>query len=1031
MEGEKPRAQKRRTREETPGDSSSSSEPKAKSQTWNGPNPGNYLCPICFEVFKEAVVTKCGHSFCQECLVDTLEHTSSKCPKCYQVINSATEVSPNFALNALAEQVLNWQKSGLATLLSSAQARSSHEAAGASSTPSGSLLLPVHGLPQCVDYLSQANLSGKDLEDLSGWLGQHKRAVAEREACSKVILLTEFLNVLKKEKQEALAKAKQDLDMVHSDLESTLKHAHRLGVDPEVSSDSALRKESPLSARMQSMHQHYPNLVDCYFETRRSVASEPLGDSPRPNPGGLNQFSTSLSKFTKYSGIRVMANLNYTSDMYSNASIVSSIEFDKDAEFFAIAGVTKRIKVYDYNDVIRDMVDIHYPRAEMISHSKISCVSWNSFHKNQLLSSDYDGTVTLWDARTTQKTKSYVEHEKRCWSVDFNSVDTKLFASASDDARVKLWSTSVNHSIASLEAKANVCSVKFNPTSCFHVAFGSADHCVHYFDLRNLKSPLTVFHGHKKAVSYVRFLNATELLSASTDSQLKLWDVEKKTCIQSYQGHINEKNFVGLTSDEDYFAGGSENNSFFLFYKGLSKPLFSFKFDAARTLFGRNDQYLDESNEFVSALCWRKGTDNIIGANSQGCVKIYRLGNKPEAEEKTSFHLVKTLDDRGRVGSCGPGSVIKMSTMESGTTMACLDDIEAHAHKVLPRNALDYYRSGADQMQTLHDNQKAFQRFRIAPKMLVDVSRRDLSNSVLGRSVNFPIGIAPTAMQRMAHPEGECASARAAQEMGTIFILSTIATSSIEEVAQAAPRARKWFQLYIYKDREVTKDLVLRAEKAGYEALVLTVDAPFFGRRLADIRNKFQLPAHLNMANFVGLGDLATKAGTSGGGSGINNYVASLFDQTLSWKDVAWLKSFSKLPIILKGILRPDDALTGLKYGASAIIVSNHGARQLDGVLATIDVLSSIKAVVGNRCELYLDGGVRLGTDVLKALALGAKMVFLGRPVIWGLAYDGQKGVKKTLSLIRDELDSAMALSGCPSVSNVDRDLVILPKSLL
>lgn len=614
--------------------SASASARKLMMTNGGGSSPGNYLCPICFEVFKEAVVTKCGHSFCQDCLIETLEHTSSKCPKCFQVINSATEVTPNFALNALAEQVVNWQKSGLATLLTTAaQNRAASglgglasTAASPSSSSSSSLaLLPVHGLPQCVDYLNHANLSGKDIADLQTWLSQQSKAVAEREVTSKVVLLKEFLELLKKEKHEALTKAQRDLDMVARDLETTLEQAQSLGVDPKAWTDSSVRRESPSSAQLLSMHQHYPNLVDCYFETRGCKSREPLADARSTSPAGLDQFSTSLSKFTKYSGIRVMANLNYTSDIYSNASIVSSIEFDKDAEFFAIAGVTKRIKVYDYNDVIRDMVDIHYPRTEMVSHSKISCVSWNSFHKNQLLSSDYDGTVILWDARTTQKTKAYMEHEKRCWSVDFNAVDTKLFASASDDARVKLWSTSVNHSIASLEAKANVCSVKFNPTSCFHLAFGSADHCVNYYDLRNLKSPLVIFHGHRKAVSYVRFLSANELLSASTDSQMKLWNVDSKNCIQSYQGHINEKNFVGLTSNEDYFACGSENNSFFLFYKGLSKPLFSFKFDAARTLFGRNDQFVDESNEFVSALCWRNGSDNIIGANSQGCVKIFEL----------------------------------------------------------------------------------------------------------------------------------------------------------------------------------------------------------------------------------------------------------------------------------------------------------------------------------------------------------------------------------------------------------------------
>ena len=200
--------------------------------------------------------------------------------------------------------------------------------------------------------------------------------------------------------------------------------------------------------------------------------------------------------------------------MFNNSSIVSSIEFDKDQEFFAIAGVTKRIKIYDYNVVLKDMVDIHYPSTEMVCSSKISCISWSSFHKSTLASSDYEGTVIVWDSATNTKSTVWQEHEKRCWSVDFNLVDTKLIASGSDDARVKLWSTNMSHSVASLEAKANVCCVKFNPrwavsgeniilqkknfisfqfSSCYHLAFGSADHCVHYYDLRSTKQPLNVF----------------------------------------------------------------------------------------------------------------------------------------------------------------------------------------------------------------------------------------------------------------------------------------------------------------------------------------------------------------------------------------------------------------------------------------------------------------------------------------------------------------------------------------------------------
>ncbi len=231
--------------------------------------------------------------------------------------------------------------------------------------------------------------------------------------------------------------------------------------------------------------------------------------------------------------------------------------------------------------------------------------------------------------------RTFQEHEKRCWSVDFNLVNTKLLASGSDDTKVKLWSTDIAHSVASLEAKANVCCVKFNPTSCYHLAFGSADHCVHYYDLRNTKKPLNVFRGHKKAVSYVKFLNNGDLVSASTDSQLKLWNVNSTNsshCTRSFTGHINEKNFVGLATDGDYVTCGSENNSLYIYYKGLSKPLFNFKFDTvARSLLDRtadrriNGMADDDTNEFVSAVCWRQGSPIVVAANSQGTIKVLEL----------------------------------------------------------------------------------------------------------------------------------------------------------------------------------------------------------------------------------------------------------------------------------------------------------------------------------------------------------------------------------------------------------------------
>jgi (S)-2-hydroxy-acid oxidase len=252
------------------------------------------------------------------------------------------------------------------------------------------------------------------------------------------------------------------------------------------------------------------------------------------------------------------------------------------------------------------------------------------------------------------------------------------------------------------------------------------------------------------------------------------------------------------------------------------------------------------------------------------------------------------------------------------------------------------------------------------------------------------------------------------------MILSTISTSSIEEVARAAPKLTKWFQLYIYKDRSVTKSLVKRAENAGFKGLVVTVDTPFFGTRIADSRNNFNLPPHLTLANFDS--DKAIMTNKDSEKSGLNEYANSLFDASLTWKDIQWLSGITTLPIIVKGILTQEDALEAVKHGVKGIIVSNHGARQLDHVPATIEVLKEIVDAVNDlddRVEVYVDGGFRTGTDILKAIALGARGVFVGRPIVYGIAVNGQEGVQNVIEILRKEFDQAVALSGCSSLKDV------------
>ncbi|OQR86122.1 peroxisomal (S)-2-hydroxy-acid oxidase [Achlya hypogyna] len=348
-----------------------------------------------------------------------------------------------------------------------------------------------------------------------------------------------------------------------------------------------------------------------------------------------------------------------------------------------------------------------------------------------------------------------------------------------------------------------------------------------------------------------------------------------------------------------------------------------------------------------------------------------------------------------------------------------VDEFEAYARTYLPKKTLDYYVSGADDMVTLKENRAAFTRLKLMPRVLRDVRHIDTATTLLGQPVATPVCIAPSAMQRMAHPDGELASSAAAAAQKTCFVLSTISTTSIEDVAASNGAGLRWYQLYIFKDRELTRDLVVRAEKAGYKALVLTVDTPILGSREADLRNGFALPRHLTMANFTG-GKHAHRVNEVG----LSQYTKELFDLNITWDDVAWLKSITSLPIVVKGVLTPEDAVLACDVGCQGILVSNHGARQLDTVPATIEALPAIVQAVAGRAEVYLDGGVRRGTDAFKALALGARAVFLGRPTLWGLAHSGQQGVEDVLKMVTSELAHAMMFSATTSIAEIGPNYV-------
>jgi 4-hydroxymandelate oxidase len=335
--------------------------------------------------------------------------------------------------------------------------------------------------------------------------------------------------------------------------------------------------------------------------------------------------------------------------------------------------------------------------------------------------------------------------------------------------------------------------------------------------------------------------------------------------------------------------------------------------------------------------------------------------------------------------------------------------------------AFDYYASGAMDEITVKANHRAYDDIFLRYRVLAGVGTRDTSTTVLGHQMTMPVLVAPSAFHGLAHPLGERATARGAAAAGVVFVMSTLSNTRMEDVAQGRT-VPQWFQLYVYKDRGVTRSLVQRAEAAGFSALELTVDAPVLGQREADVRNHFHLPDGLTLANLLApaFGEVPDVAGHSG----LAAYFARLQDDNLTWRDVEWLRSITKLPVLVKGVARGDDAKHAIESGAAGVIVSNHGGRQLDTARPTIRALPEVVEAVAGRVEVLIDGGIRRGTDVLKALALGARAVQVGRPVLWALAVDGEAGVHHVLELLRTEFDLAMALCGCRNVGEITRDLI-------
>ncbi|MBF9131533.1 alpha-hydroxy-acid oxidizing protein [Plantactinospora sp. S1510] len=354
--------------------------------------------------------------------------------------------------------------------------------------------------------------------------------------------------------------------------------------------------------------------------------------------------------------------------------------------------------------------------------------------------------------------------------------------------------------------------------------------------------------------------------------------------------------------------------------------------------------------------------------------------------------------------------------MNRSAEPATAADFEQGAAAILSAEVWDFIAGGSGAETTIAANRTALDSVFLVPRMLRDVSTCSTRSTLLGRPVEMPVAAAPVAYQRLVHPDGELATARATAAAGVPFVAATLSSVPIEQITAAGGRV--WFQLYWLRDESATLDLVRRAEDAGCEAIMLTVDVPWMGRRLRDIRNGFALPAHVRAANIVTTSAAHERTGQ---GSAVAAHTSQEFSPALTWSALDRLRQHTRLPLVVKGLLAPEDGAQAVQHGVDAIVVSNHGGRQLDGAVASIDALPEIVDAVHGRCEVLLDSGVRSGTDVLRALALGASGVLLGRPLIWGLAVGGEPGATRVLELLRAELRDAMGLAACENVAAARR----------
>ncbi|KAK4491916.1 hypothetical protein RD792_002698 [Penstemon davidsonii] len=626
------------------------------------------LCPICMQIIKDAFLTACGHSFCYMCIVRHLQNKSD-CPCCSHFL-TPNHLYPNFLLNKLLMKTSAHQLAKTATPLE--QLRKALEQGYEVSVKELESFLSIVAEKKSKMEQQEAEMNLKIMHDFLHIL-KKKKLDELNEIQADLKFIKEDIHAVERRRIELYRRRDRysaKMRMLADDSSSKSMwpslidkrsgaNVSRTGIAPDQSQMSSgglenrkddaksaashftLRKDAQgesdtqsltqpglALARKRRVHAQFDDLQDCYLQKRRHWArispeqheKDSYGLNREGYTEGLEDFQSVLSTFTRYSRMRAVAEIRH-GDLFHSANIVSSIEFDRDDELFATAGVSRRIKIFEFSSVVNEPVDVQCPVAEMSTRSKLSCLSWNKYTKSLIASSDYEGIVTVWDVTTRQSVMEYEEHEKRAWSVDFSCTEPSMLVSGSDDCKVKVWCTKQEASVLNIDMKANICSVKYNPGSSIHIAVGSADHHIHYYDLRKISQPLHSFGGHRKAVSYVKFLSNNELASASTDSTLRLWDVKDNMPLRTFRGHTNEKNFVGLSVNSEYIACGSETNEVFVYHKAISKP-------AAWHGFRSNaEEEADEesSSYFVSAVCWKSDSPTMLAANSRGTIEVLVL----------------------------------------------------------------------------------------------------------------------------------------------------------------------------------------------------------------------------------------------------------------------------------------------------------------------------------------------------------------------------------------------------------------------